>query len=148
MGILMELMGGWTWWIIAAILLVSELLVMSIFLVWLGLAALTVGIIDLIFVTDWHIEAILFVVLGIVYLFLGRKYMKSRGEFTSDQPHLNQRINSFVGRTVVLHEPIVNGEGKVQFDDAFWKVTGVDTPAGTKVRITGLAGMVLLCEPV
>jgi membrane protein implicated in regulation of membrane protease activity len=144
---LMELFGGWTWWIIAAVLLVSELLVMSIFLVWLGLAALTVGIVDLIVGLEWQAEVVLFVILSVVYVFIGRRNMRTRAEDTTDQPHLNQRINAFVGRTVVLHEAIANGEGKVKLDDALWRVSGTDAPAGSSVRITGVSGMMLLSEP-
>lgn len=140
---LMDLFGGWTWWIIASVLLVSELLIMSIFLVWLGLAALTVGLLDLLVGMQWQAETVLFVVLSVIYVFVGRRYMRTRAQDTTDQPHLNQRINAFVGRTATLHEAIVNGEGKVRIDDALWRVSGEDAPAGTKVQITGVSGMTL-----
>ncbi len=144
---LMDFFGGWTWWIIAAVLLVSELLTMTIFLVWLGLAALSVGIVDLILGLDWRAEAVLFVLLSVIYVWFGRGYMKTRAVDETDQPHLNQRINAYVGRTVVLHEAIVNGEGKVRLDDAVWRVRGADAPAGEKVRIVGVSGMLLETEP-
>jgi membrane protein implicated in regulation of membrane protease activity len=144
---LLGLLGDWTWWIIAVVLLVSELLVMSIFLVWLGLAALTVGLVDLLLGLDWQMEVLLFVVASVIYLWLGRRYVKTRAAGETDQPHLNQRMQSLVGRTAVLHEAIVNGQGKVQLDDAIWRVTGEDAPAGTRVRITGADGLVLQTEP-
>ncbi len=37
---ILGLFGVWTWWIVAAVLLVAELLVMSVFLVWFGLLLL------------------------------------------------------------------------------------------------------------
>ena len=141
------LFGGWTWWIIGAILLVGELLATSIFLVWFGLAALTVGLADLFLSLNWQTEIVLFVVLSVVYVLVGRRYMGNRGAVADDQPYLNQRMNAFVGRTVVLHEAIVNGEGKVRIDDAIWRVTGTDAPAGSKVLITGGSGVVLETEP-
>ncbi len=139
--------GGWTWWIIGAVLLVGELLATSIFLVWFGLAAITVGLADMFLDLSWQTEIILFVVLSVVYVLLGRHYMKTRVTDEVDHPYLNQRVNAFVGRTAVLHEPIVNGEGKVRIDDALWRVTGTDAPAGSRVLITGGSGLVLETEP-
>jgi membrane protein implicated in regulation of membrane protease activity len=74
--------------------------------------------------------------------------MKTRAASETDQPFLNQRSGSYVGRTVVLLEAIENGRGKVQIDDAIWQVEGEDAPAGSKVRITGVDGMLLRAEPV
>jgi membrane protein implicated in regulation of membrane protease activity len=145
---LLGVFGIWTWWIIAAVLLVSELLVMSIFLVWLGVAALTVGIVELLVDLPWQIEVLLFVVLSTSYVLLGRRYMKTRAASETDQPFLNQRTGAYVGRTVVLLEAIENGRGKVQIEDAIWQVEGEDAPAGSKVRITGTSGMILKSEPV
>ncbi|MEM7634784.1 MAG: NfeD family protein [Pseudomonadota bacterium] len=139
--------GDWTWWIIAGLLLVSELVATSIVLVWFGLAALSVGLVDLFLGLSWQMEVILFVVLSVIYLLLGRRYVKTRATNEVNLPYLNQRVNAFVGRTVVLHEAIVNGEGKVRMDDALWRVTGTDAPAGTRVRITGGSDMVLETEP-
>jgi membrane protein implicated in regulation of membrane protease activity len=139
--------GDWTWWIIAGVLLVSGLLATSIFLVWFGLAALSVGLADFFLGLSWQMEIILFVVLSVVYLLLGRRYVRTRATDEVNQPYLNQRVNAFVGRTAVLHEPIVNGEGQVRIDDALWRVTGSDAPAGSRVRITGGSGMVLETEP-
>ncbi len=139
--------GDWTWWIIAGVLLVSELLATSVFLVWFGLAALTVGLADLFLGLNWQTEVIVFVVLSVVYLLLGRRFVRTRATDEVDQPYLNQRVNAFVGRTAVVHEPIVNGEGKVRIDDALWRATGTDAPAGARVRITGGSGMVLETEP-
>lgn len=139
--------GDWTWWIIGGLLLVSELVATSIVLVWFGLAALSVGVADLFLGLSWQMEIILFVVLSVIYLVLGRRYVRTRATDEVNLPYLNQRVNAFVGRTAVLHEAIVNGEGKVRMDDALWKVTGTDAPAGSRVRVTGASGMVLETEP-
>lgn len=147
MEFLLGLFGMWTWWIIGGALLVAELLVMSVFLVWFGIAALSVGIVALFVSLGWQFELLLFVVLSGLYLFLGRRYMKTRAASETDQPYLNQRINSYVGQTVILFEAIENGQGKVKLDDAIWRVSGADAPAGSKIRITGVKGMMLQSEP-
>lgn len=139
--------GDWTWWIVGGVLLLSELLATSIFLVWFGLAALSVGLADIFLGLNWQTEVILFVVLSVVYVLIGRRYVRTRATDEVDQPYLNQRVNAFVGRTAVLQEAIVNGEGKVRIDDALWRVTGTDAPAGSRVLITGGSGKVLETEP-
>ena len=144
---ILGIFGDWTWWIIAGLLLVSELVATSIFLVWFGLAALSVGLIDLFLGLSWQMEVVLFVVLSVVYLLLGRRYVRTRATDEVNQPYLNQRVNAFVGRTAVVQKAIVNGEGEVRIDDALWRVTGTDAPAGSRVRITGGSGMVLETEP-
>jgi len=144
---ILGLFGGWTWWIIGAVLLVGELLATSIFMVWLGLAALSVGLADVFLDLNWQTEVILFVVLSVAYVLIGRRYTRTRSTDETDQPYLNQRMNAFVGRTAVLHEAIENGEGKVRIDDALWRVTGTDAPVGSRVLITGGSGMVLETEP-
>lgn len=144
---LLGIFGVWTWWVIAAVLLVAELLVMSVFLVWFGIAALSVGLLALFLDLGWQLELLLFVVLSTLYVFLGRAYMKTRAASETDQPFLNQRAQAYVGQTAVLFEAISNGRGKVRLDDSVWLVTGSDAPAGSRVRITGVSGMVLQSEP-
>ena len=64
----------------------------------------------------------------------------------SDQPNLNRRGQQYVGRTFTLDEPIVNGLGKIHVDDSTWKIEGNDCPAGTKVKVTGVDGVILKVE--
>ena len=45
-------------------------------------------------------------------------------------------------------EPIENGFGKVRVGDSLWRDTGGDAAAGTRVRVTGVDGVVLVVEPV
>jgi inner membrane protein len=37
--------------------------------------------------------------------------------------------------------------GKVHVDDTQWRVSGVDSPAGKRVRVVGVDGAVLRVEP-
>ena len=49
-----------------------------------------------------------------------------------DQPFLNRRAEALVGRVFTLEKPIVDGVGTVRIDDTVWRVTGPDSPAGTR----------------
>ena len=61
----------------------------------------------------------------------------------SDQPHLNRRLQGFVGQSFVLDQAIVNGRGKLRIQDALWDVAGPDLPAGTRVSVMEVDGMQL-----
>lgn len=59
---------------------------------------------------------------------------------------LNNRLRHLHGRQAVLTEAIINGSGRINIDDSWWQVTGVDMPAGTHVRVTAVHDMILTVE--
>jgi membrane protein implicated in regulation of membrane protease activity len=59
---------------------------------------------------------------------------------------LNRRGEQYVGRLFTLQEAVVNGVGKLQVDDTTWRISGVDLPAGRKVRVAGVDGTTLRVE--
>src|SRR6476469_4904278 len=93
-------MGPWSWWIAGLVLLAAELLVPGVFLVWIGLAAITVGAASLslwgMAVWGWEVQMLVFAVLSVVFVLAGRRvYGRSHA---SDEPLLNQRGATLVGR--------------------------------------------------
>jgi membrane protein implicated in regulation of membrane protease activity len=70
------------------------------------------------------------------------------GAARSDEPDLNRRGAQSIGQTLTLVEPIVNGRGKVRLGDTLWPAEGPDCPVGTRVRVTGAAGTVLVVAPL
>jgi membrane protein implicated in regulation of membrane protease activity len=142
---LMAAMGGWTWWIAAAVLFVLELLVPGIFFLWLGFAAVLVGLTELVIDLPWQGEIAEFAVLSVVAVAIGRIFFAA-GPTDSDQPNLNRRMLNHVGRSFVLDSPIVNGRGKLRIDDTIWTIVGKDADAGSWIRITGVEGSNFLVE--
>lgn len=142
-------LGPWSWWIAGLILLAAELVAPGFFLVWIGLAALIVGILSLLFWDNsfwfWQVQAILFALLAVATTFIGRKLTLQHGE--TDQPFLNQRAESLVGRTATLAEPIREGRGRIRLDDTVWRVSGPDLPVGTRVKVVASSGRDLTVEP-
>jgi len=84
----------------------------------------------------------------VISLFGWKRFAKKSEDQETDQPALNQRNQRYLGRVVVLSEPIANGFGKIKVDDSQWKVTGEDAEAGTRVRVTEIDGSILHVEPV
>jgi membrane protein implicated in regulation of membrane protease activity len=137
-----EWLGAWTWWIAGVLLLILELLAPGTFFLWFGVAAIVTGILAMVTTLGWQTELIVFAVLAVVFVVLGRRYF-SYDSGRSDQPLLNERAARLIGRDYILAEPIVGGAGKLKIDDSNWRISGPDLPSGTKVRVTGHDGTLL-----
>ena len=140
--------GPWSWWVLGVVLLILEIVVPGVFLFWIGLAGIATGLLSLILwgspIWAWQVQVVTFVVLSFVAVAIGRSVLK-RGE-TTDEPNLNRRSESLVGRVVTVTEAIENGRGRVKVDDTTWSVSGPDQPAGAKVRIVSASGNELRVE--
>ncbi len=138
----------WHWLGLGLILLILEVLFASGgFLLWLGLAAIITTIITWFFLgLFWGLQVLIFAVAGIVCLVGWWSYLQ-RNPARSDQPHLNRRGEQYINRIFTLTTAIENGRGTIQVDDSTWRVAGADLPAGTKVRVVAINGVVLQIEP-
>ena len=136
----------WHWLILAAVLAAIEALAPGMFFIWFGLAAGLVGLIALVVPgLGWEWEAVLFVVLAVVSVFLGRSFMR-RNQKPSADPALNRRGERYVGRKFTVESPIVNGRGAIKVDDGVWRAAGPDMPAGRQVKVVGVDGSILKVE--
>ena len=140
---LFPFVGIWFWWIAAAVLLLMELVAPGVFLMWLALAAASVGAVAYFVASPWQIEALLFAGFALAYVYLVRPWYSTRNLPSNDQPNLNQRIYSFVGKSYVLAEPIVDGQGKLNIEGTRWDVLGPNLAKGATVRVTAVEGMKL-----
>ena len=138
----------WHWWILAGVLLILELTSPVFFFLWIGFAAAAVGLLLLVIPSlTIEIQLVLFGALSIVAVIAWRRYREAHPA-VSDQPLLNQRGRQYTNRVFTLDHPIVNGVGKVEVDDSTWRVKGPDLPAGTRVRVTDVDGVIFIVEPV
>ncbi|MFO1117776.1 MAG: NfeD family protein [Beijerinckiaceae bacterium] len=135
------------WLVCGLALCAAELAAPGAFLLWIGFAGVTVGLIELIADMPLGWSLVLFAALAVAYSLVGR-YVYG-GMATSGDDGLNRRAEGLVGREFVLVEAIVNGEGKARVLDSVWRVAGADAPAGARVRVTGVRaqGNVLTVEP-
>ncbi len=144
--------GAWNWMILGTVLLALEILTPGVYLLWLGIAAIVTGLISFVLGDAgfwvWQVQILVFLVLSIVSVLVGRRAFPTTGTADTDQPLLNQRELQLVGRTAVLQEPIAEGRGRVRLGDTLWRVNGPDLPAGTRVRVVSAAGGELAVEPV
>ncbi|MFO1256903.1 MAG: NfeD family protein [Gammaproteobacteria bacterium] len=139
----------WHWFAFAVMLGILDVLIgVNFVLVWCGLAAVVVGLVKWIVPSmPWQYQLILFGIGVFCSLGFWRHYLKKHPSKT-DQPHLNQRAKQYLHREFTLETPIVNGRGKVKVDDTTWRVLGEDLPAGMRVKVTGVDGVILKVEKI
>jgi hypothetical protein len=138
-------LGAWSWFVVAVVFLGLELLIPGVFMLWLGLAAILVGVLSLATVLTWQAQLIAFAVLAIACIPVWR-YFARTVEQPVDRPFLNRRAEGYVGRVFTLERPIVDGAGTIRIEDTLWRVRGPDLPAGSRVKIARADGAELAVE--
>jgi membrane protein implicated in regulation of membrane protease activity len=133
-------LGTWNWLIFGLVLIILELLAPGVFLFWLGLAALLVGLVSFTFSPSWQMQMLMFAVFAIAAVPLWRRMAHSSKAASKSNPFLNKRADALVGRVFTLEKPIIDGSGTVRIDDTIWRVAGPDAPAGSRVRIVQADG--------
>jgi len=131
----------WVWLVAGLGLLILEAFAPGAIFLWLGISALVVGVLAwLVPSTSWEIEFVVWGVLSVITVLAWRRF---RPAPATDQPLLNRRGESYVGRVFTLSEPVVNGVGKLRVDDGQWRIAGDDAPAGAQVKVVGVDGTTL-----
>jgi membrane protein implicated in regulation of membrane protease activity len=133
-------LGTWNWLIFGILLMALELMAPGMFLFWLGLAALLVGLLSFAFNPSWQLQILMFAVFAAAAVPLWRHIARSTTAVSKTNPFLNRRADALVGRIFTLERPIVDGAGTVRIDDTVWRVAGPDVPAGSRVKIVQAEG--------
>ena len=132
----------WHWLSIAVLLLIAEVLGAGGFLLGLAVGAFLLAIVLAVFpAVSWQIQLVLFSLLSVSCTIIYWKRFRRLNDKT-DRPDLNDRRARLIGTKTVLVDPIINGKGRVQIEDALWTVlSDRDMPAGTLVEIIGVKDM-------
>ena len=133
-------LGTWNWLVFGLLLMGLELLLPGVFLFWVGLAALLVGLLSFVIAPSWQLQLLMFAVFAAAAVPVWRRVARSNAGVSNSNPFLNKRAQAMIGRVFTLEKPIVDGAGTVRIDDTIWRVAGPDTPAGSRVRIVRAEG--------
>ncbi len=144
------------WWIALAFGLGAvEIVTFTYFMLWLGLAAFTVGVGLAMFPAMPGTSQLLsFALLSILYTVIGWVYVMRRK--TKDAlPGLNRRAAAVVGRQAVVTQAFSAGVGWVEIDGVRWRARlansdggGAEPPqAGATMSISSADGMTLIVAP-
>ena len=135
----------WFWLSLGLLLGVAEMVAPGFFLMWLGLAALIVGGLDYFLPITVAYQVAMFAILSVLTVFAGKKFLQKNPIETEDAK-LNDRGARLTGEIVTVVEAITNGHGRVKVGDSVWSARGFDAAIGSRVRVTGADGAVLLVE--
>lgn len=135
----------YVWLALGLVLAVAEMAIPGVFLIWMAGAALVTGLIAWVVPVGLPLQIVLFAVLSILAVFTGRRYITKHPVVSAD-PKMNDRGARVVGETVVVTQAIEGGQGRVRLGDGEWLARGVDAPVGTRLRVTGHDGVVLIVE--
>jgi len=137
----------WHWLAFGLVLAAIEIFVPGTFLIWLGLAASLVGLILLIFPEmGVAYQLLLFAIFTVAMVYVGRRVYNRHSE-PEDHADLNRRLESHVGKVYTLEQPIVSGKGRIRVADSSWSCAAdQDLPAGTKVRVLSIDGIIMHVE--
>lgn len=144
----MEFLTFWHWFVLGLMLIIAETLGASGFLVSLGLAAGTTGLLVALTGVGWEWQLLCFslscICFTVAWWHVSKKYIQSK-----EGTLLNQPITSMLGCTTTLIQGIKDGRGKIRINDVTWFVTGPDLPIGTKIKIVEVKeNTLLVVEPL
>src|ERR1700680_455161 len=122
-------LGTWNWLIFGVLLMALELLAPGVFLFWLGLAALLVGLLSFAFDPSWQVQILMFSIFAAAAVPLWRRVARNNSAVSKSNPFLNKRADALVGRVFTLEKPIIDGSGTVRIDDKVSRVAGPHAPA-------------------
>ena len=138
----------WHWFALGGGLLLLEMLTPGVVFLWLALAAGIAGaLLWLAQGLTWQMQVLSFAVAAVVTVGLSFRWRR-RMPAAGGDPKLNRRALAYVGMEAKLVNAIGPGHGRVQIADSTWLAAGPELPAGSRVRVVGARGAVLLVEPV
>ena len=136
----------WLWLGLGLLLAIGEMTIPGVFLIWMAGAALITGVVSWLVPTiDMPWLVLLFAALSMVSVFVGRRYLRSNPVEEAD-PGMNDRGARSLGEVVVVSQVIADGRGRVKMGDSEWLAHGPDAEPGTRMKVTGHDGTVLLVE--
>lgn len=145
-----EAVSFWHWLAFGVLAMLIEVLVPGVIFLWLGIAAVITGLLlAAIPSMSWEVQAILFAVLSVAAIFIGRRIYAARRTPT-DHPTLNKRGRTLVGTQHVLDTASSGGRGRVRIGDTVWRFTvrpeGADLAEGTRISVVDIDGTTLIVQ--
>lgn len=139
----------WHWLGFGLLLIAVEVFGVGGYFLWLGVAAITTGLLLATYQAlghgfSWHWQVTFFSCLSVVTASLWWWRLKARP--LSGEPVLNNRGQHLIGQAFVLCEGISEpgGVGRVKIGDTTWRVTGDMASTKELVRVTAVRGTTLI----
>ncbi|MDN3682118.1 NfeD family protein [Vibrio tapetis subsp. quintayensis] len=146
---LLDQMNHWHWIAFGLVLLCGELLGTAGYLLWIGISAIIVGVLNTVLPLGWEMQWISFASFSLVTTWLWWRYQFRKDTESDKHRDLNQRDKQLIGQQTRLEEAIVSGRCRIRLGDTTWSAQShQDLNAGTLVQVTKVDGIILTIEPV
>ena len=147
----LESISPW-WWVALGIAIGAfEMLTMSFFLIWWGLAAIVMAVLLVLMPNmPGELQIMIFAAMSVVLTFVGRNYIAKHGDGAAPVSGLNERSGALIGRSGKV-VACAGNEGKVEIDGIPWKartIEGAMPAVGGSVEVTASDGNTLSVKPV
>jgi inner membrane protein len=139
----------WYWIVCGAILIGLEMLLAGVFLLWIGLGAVAVGLL-LVFLPELSLtwQLLLFAVTMVASLGTGI-YFHRKPNAVTDAPRLNNELQGLIGRHLIAASDFVAGVGRVRVGDTTYSALCEEIVAtGDQVRVTAVESGRLRVAPM
>jgi inner membrane protein len=137
----------WHWMLLGGILMLGEAFFPTFILLFIGLAAFLVGVINF-FLPDANQYALLasWAVISTI-MTIGWHIYSLKNKNNSSKIDINSRGDQYLGRQFTLKKAVVNNVGEMHVDDTRWRVVSdKDIAAGNKVKVIAVEGNSLKIE--
>ncbi|MFP4209120.1 MAG: NfeD family protein [Wenzhouxiangella sp.] len=139
--------SAWIWWILGALLILSELFMTGLVAIFFGVGALLVGLlVALGLLNELPEQIIVFAVLSVGTLLFARERIKVwfRGR-VSERWDGDRDLIASRGQRVTVTRGFVDGVGRVNLSGADWTAESIDGdhPEGATVWVIGHRGITL-----
>jgi membrane protein implicated in regulation of membrane protease activity len=141
-------MEWWLWLAGGLALVVAELATPSgFFILFFGLGALTVGVLDALdIVENVGVEVLLFTVISVAYLLMFRGRLRERFHIPE-----SMKVDTLIGDLATVQEPMTPGVvGRVEVRGSMWaarNTSDVTLGAGQRARVAAVDGLTLAVIP-
>ncbi len=134
----------WHWVILGLVLLTIEMFTATFMMLGLGLSAIIIGVIDVIYPISLETEIILWIILSLLSIAIWFKYMQDKTKENSGQSNYSLETLGMVEEKI-----IINGKGIVRFDtpvlgNTTWTATAKENlDKNTRIRIVMVKGQLI-----
>lgn len=138
----------WYWLVAGVVLVAAEVVLSGVYLLWLGLGALTVGL----FTVAWPdaptwLQWLILAVAMLGWVVVGVRWQ--RRSRASQPDILNTGLSAYVGARAQVSERFVNGRGRIRLNDSYYSATAAqDLEQGAAVVILAVEGAEMRVQAV
>ncbi|AUI85609.1 hypothetical protein BS333_04060 [Vibrio azureus] len=146
---LLDSITFWHWMAIGLALLCVELIGTAGYFLWLGISALLVGGILYALPMSWQMQWFSFAAFSLVTTWVWWRSQKAKDHQSDKSRTLNQKHKQLIGNIITLDQDFTVGMNRLRVGDTTWSAESEhDLPAGTRVEIVDVEGIILKIKPV